>query len=321
MAAKRAPVIALVVVAMLAGGCSGPDVGVTADAVVTEVALPKDGAVVMETDVAEVAVAAEAASSAMGGAAYQTPSPVLVGAATEVNREVITTGDVSIRSDDPVAAAADVVRIVEGAGGRIDARNEQRPTDAFEGSAWLQVRIPSGEINNVIDELDAVGEVTDVGINRQDVTATGQDLDARIAALQTSTDRLQELLARSATTRDLLEIERELAARQADLDGLRAQRNTLSDQVAMSTLSINISPTATAPRNTPRGFLGGLSSGWHALASFGRGLLVALGAALPWLVLLAALGWLGRFIWLRVRRWLAVRRQVPAPQPLEPDNP
>lgn len=310
MAANRVALVALTIVALLAGGCSGGRDVATADAVVAETVmptLPMETAVVVETDVAEVTLESGAVDTAMGGVVMATPAPGVVGSVAEANREVITTGDVSIRSEDPVASAAEVVRIVEAVGGRIDARNEQRPTDTFEGSAWLQVRIPAGQVNNVIDQLNEVGEVTDVGINRQDVTATGQDLDARIAALETSTERLRELLARSATTRDLLEIERELAVRQADLDGLRAQRAALSDQVAMSTLNVNISPTATAPRHTPRGFLGGLASGWRALSSFGRGLLVVLGAVLPWLVLLAALVLIGRLLWRWLRRRLALR--------------
>ena len=45
------------------------------------------------------------------------------------NRDLITIGTVTVTTEDPIAAARDAVRIVEGAGGRIDARSEHSATE------------------------------------------------------------------------------------------------------------------------------------------------------------------------------------------------
>ena len=53
------------------------------------------------------------------------------------------------------------------------------------------------------------------------------DLDARIKALQTSVDRMTQLLAQATRIEDLLAIETQLSQRQAELDSLKAQRTWL----------------------------------------------------------------------------------------------
>lgn len=212
-------------------------------------------------------------------------TPVLAGqeAGAETDREIITTGSASLVVDDPVASAAKVAALAEQAGGRVEARNEWRGSEGSTANAWLRLRVPAAAMSSTIDALAEIGTVQNVDLSRQDVTATGRDLDARIAALATSTDRLTELLARAENVEDLLGIERELSSRQAELDGLRAQRTALSDQVAMSTLEVSLHTQATAGVG-PSGFLGGLAAGWEALVTFGRGALVVIGAVLPWLV-------------------------------------
>lgn len=97
-----------------------------------------------------------------------------------------------------------------------------------------------------------LGEVLSLNVVAEDVTAQGADLDARIGALEVSITRLRQLLATAETTKDLIDIEAELTARQAELDSLVAQRAALSDQVAQSTLVVSVSPRSEAVAWTPR---------------------------------------------------------------------
>jgi outer membrane biosynthesis protein TonB len=264
--------------ALIAGCSSGSDSSAT-------LAMTAAAEAPNAAPVPQAFAAATTAAAASGGAgiAYDAAgAPV-----AEAAREVITTGSASIVADDPSDAAARVADLTEKSGGRVEARQEQEATDNQPAAAHLTLRLPADAVNTTIDAFRTIGKVTDVTLNKQDVTAQGADLDARIGALQTSTGRLSELLAKAGNVADLLEVERELAARQADLDSLKAQRAALSDQVAMSTLDVSISatPATVAALAEPApGFVGGLSAGWKALVAFGRGLAVAVGALLPWLV-------------------------------------
>lgn len=133
-------------------------------------------------------------------------------------REVVTTGSLTVVVADALAAVDDVVALVDGAGGRVDERSQQARTE--HPTAWLTVRVPADGIDAVIADLEQLGEVTDMSISAEDVTRQGQDLDARIGALQASTDRLLELMVEAEDTSTLLDVERALSDRQADLESL-----------------------------------------------------------------------------------------------------
>lgn len=233
-----------------------------------------------------------------------------------VDRELITTGNATLAVDDPFDAAEQIARLVEEAGGRVEARDERAATADEPGSASMTLRIPADRVSATLDALDELGELRDRHIETVDVTGTAQDLDARIAALRTSTDRLRELMADAERTADLIEIEAELSTRQAELDARVSERSRLSDEVAMSTLHVEIvAESSPAAQANPSGFLGGLSAGWSALVSTFNVVVLVLGAIIPWLaliglVLLAVFG---------VRRQIARNRPAgPAPVVAEP---
>jgi hypothetical protein len=232
-----------------------------------------------------------------------------------VDRELITTGNATLAVEDPFEAAEQIADLVEEAGGRVEARDEQAATDDEPGSASMTLRIPADRVSATLDALDELGEMRDRHVETVDVTGTAQDLDARIEALRTSTDRLRELMAEADRTSDLIEIESELSTRQAELDSKVSERNRLSDEVAMSTLQVDIvAESSPAAQAEPDGFLGGLTAGWSALVNTFNVVVLVLGAITPWLavagvVLLIVVG---------VRRQLAKNRPPLPPTAPEP---
>lgn len=220
---------------------------------------------------------------------------------TDIDREIITTGHASVVAPDPAAAAQELARLVEQAGGRVERRSEIAATEDSPGQASLTVRLPADRMTSTVDALSGIGDVRDVNLDSVDVTSQGRDLDARIAALTTSTERLRELMSTASSTDDLLDVEQELSDRQADLDALTAQRQQLSEQVAMSTLDVDITSEPVTVAQSRGGFLGGLSSGWDGLVATVQGVVLVLGVLLPWLAV-AAVGYVGyRFVRRRLR--------------------
>jgi hypothetical protein len=206
-------------------------------------------------------------------------------AVISTDRQVIETGYVTVVVDKPLDAATDAVRITEQAGGRVDDRNEYAPTDNSAGSATLTLRIPVSALDATLDKLKALGTVQEVSLATSDVTMQTQDLDARITALSASVDRLVALLATATDTTNLIALETAISDRQGELESLKSQQRYLADQVAMSTVTLNLVSPAQAIVTEPNTFLSGLAAGWAAFVAFFAGLLVAVGVLLPWLVL------------------------------------
>ena len=221
-------------------------------------------------------------------------------AVAPADRQVITTGYVTITVDDPMETATDAVRITEQASGRVDGRNEYAPKDdSDKGSATLTLRIPSDTLTATLDKLRELGTVEEVSLNAQDVTMATQDLDARITALSASVDRLLALLASATDTDTLIQLETAISDRQAQLESLESERRYYADQVSLSTITLNLVAEYNAPVEEPDTFVSGLAAGWNAFVAFFAGLLVALGVLLPWLVfagiITAAVIWIVRW--------------------------
>lgn len=219
-----------------------------------------------------------------GGSAPERADAAAADADVSGPREVVTTGSLSLVVTDAAAAVDEIVTIVESHGGRVDERSETTGSERNGTRAWLTVRIPADELSQSITRIEELGEATEISLSSDDVTLRGRDLDARISALEASTERLIGLMAEAETSEALIAAEDALSERQAELEALRSERSYLSDQVAMSTLSISVS-TERVVELEADGFVGGLKNGWNALVSFASGLLVALGTLLPWLVL------------------------------------
>ena len=223
------------------------------------------------------------------------------------DRDVVTTGSVSVEVDDPAAAADRLAAWLRTVDGRVDSRSEsdESESDAAGTYASLTVRVPADQVDAAVEELRGYGDVSAVDISREDVTTQRVDLDARIDSLSISVQRLQDILADAESTRDLLSVETTLSQRQAELSSLEAQRKALGEQVALSTLEVYLSSADRAEKPDPGGFLGGLQDGWNALVSAVDAVVVAVGVALPWLAVVVVLS----LVWVAVAR--ARRRRAP----------
>lgn len=204
---------------------------------------------------------------------------------TTADRQVITTGWVTITVDEPMDAAAEAIKITEQVGGRVDGRSEYAPVGGDKGSATLTLRLPAATLNSTLDKFKSLGTVQEISLNAQDVTMTTQDLDARIKAMTASIDRLLALLEKATDTDTLITLETAISDRQAQLESMQSEQRYYADQVALSTVTLNLVSVADAPVEQPSNFFTGIVAGWNAFVAFFSGLLVVFGLLIPWIVL------------------------------------
>lgn len=226
---------------------------------------------------------------------------------TITERAIIRTGTMTIRTKDVQLAADKAAALVGGGDGYVG--NTQTTSNDKGQTVGIQVvlRVPVDDYNRVVAEVKKLGTVVTNSHKAVDVTKDLTDVESRIASQKKSIERLRTLMSKANTVGDVIQVESELAAREADLEALQSQQATLSAQAALSTLTLNFEkppakPAPAAAAEDKTGFLPGLKAGWQALVATVDVALTVLGALLPFLIGIAVLGALPAWLLIRHRR-------------------
>ena len=221
---------------------------------------------------------------------------------------VIRKGNVQLRSDDVEEDAFAVQAVVDKYGGEITDTQTGSDDEGEVRLARMVVRVPEQEFQEAFADLEGVGERISSTSTSEDVTSQIIDTSVRIRAQERSLSRVEVLLDRAFSIRDIVAIESQLTRRQADLDSLKRRYAFLRGQTTMSTITVNIERAPEEKTEQEKkddddsGFLSGLDDGWDALTAFGGGLATVAGALLPWMIVLLLLGGPVGLLVRRVRR-------------------
>lgn len=253
--------------------------------------------------------AADADVPADGATAFEAGSArnVLTGQGrpVEVQRSVIRTGNVDLRARDVGKAQFEVQQVADRYAGQVTAEETTTDDDGNPAHTRMVLRIPSESFGEAMAALKEAAELESASSGENDVTAKVIDTRTRLAAQRRSIARITVLFDRAESIRDIVRIESELSRRQADLGSLERQAAYLRGQTSMSTITVSIDqiPAEAAPKEDgpEAGFVTGLEAGWDALTTFAVGLATALGALLPWSVVLGIVGVPALLIWRRRR--------------------
>jgi hypothetical protein len=185
----------------------------------------------------------------------------------------------SNRSGDPDSAM----------NGMVDLRGEPNWLRTFMGGVSAQATA-------------AGGHVTSQATATEDLTRNIVDTEAHIRAQTALRDRLQDMLrSRPGRLSDLLDVERELARVQGEVDATQSALAVMRTRVAMSELTINYasapksigSDTFEPLRQAVAGFLGVVAWGFAAIITLIAGLL-------PFAIVIAPIVW-GVLRWRKAR--------------------
>jgi hypothetical protein len=174
------------------------------------------------------------------------------------------------------------------------------------GSAQLSLRIVPAQAGKLLETLEGLGRVTRHEMSQTDRTNEVVDYQARLANQKALRDRLRALVAgRVDKVHDLLEVERELARVQGEIDSLEGQiRATLA-----VTDKINFEISFHAPVSIAHpGTWSPVRYAWSEAGSTFAGsiavLLYVVAGGLPWLAVLWLVIWGLRRLW----RWRKAAR-------------
>jgi len=169
-------------------------------------------------------------------------------------------------------------------------------------------------------EADAAGgRIISENTTSEDLTRQIVDTEARLRAQTALRDRLQDLLrSRPGRLADLLEVERELARVQGDIDAVQSALVVMRTRVSMSELTLSYrsaprpvgSDTFEPLRQAFANFIGIIVGGFAAIITI-------IAALIPFAIVLVPLGWL-LLRWRKSRGGRIFGRKTEAPEATPP---
>ena len=252
---------------------------------------------------------------------YLTGSDSAAGTELPENQKWVRTMFLNAETEDMDPLLAAVNQQVAQLGGYVESR------EIYHGSTYsnygnrnanLVIRIPVERVDEFVNQVSGVSNVTSTSENLENITLTYVATESRIEALETEQTRLLELLAQAENMSDLLEIEARLTDVRYELENYTSQLRIYDNQVDYATVHLNLREvkvlTPQAEEGIWKRITGGFMENLRGLGTFLENLLVWVLASLPWLI---PLGGIVAGVILLIRRH---RRQKKEPKPSSDEN-
>lgn len=238
------------------------------------------------------------AEALLAGRAADESQPVAAPVPTA--RMIIKTAELFCEVENFEAAAGRMRALAEESGGYlVSAQTSVR--DDNRKSGMLTLRVPADKFETTLAALKKlVKKVETENLSGNDVTEEFYDLTARLENKRRAEQRFLEILKTANKTSEILEVEQALVNVREEIERLEGRKRFLSDQVALSTITVRLfepRPLITTGRDS---FWGKLKRGFeNGLAGFGdvlSGTITFVIAVLPLVPLFWLAGW-------GIRKW------------------
>lgn len=189
----------------------------------------------------------DSADSGFGTDSYDTENAVSEEGAVSVTateRKLIKNVDMNVETREYDKLLAAVESKVTELGGYIES------LDAYNGSTYydyrptrnanMTIRIPKDRLDEFLNTVSDLGNVTSRSENVQDVTLTYVDLESHRDALKTEQERLLQLLEQAESIEDIITIEQRLSDVRYQLESMESQLRSYDNQVDYSTVYLYI---------------------------------------------------------------------------------
>ena len=150
-------------------------------------------------------------------------------------------------------------------GDLLELRDEQGIESMDSTHVTLRLRVPKDNLEITLAALKDLGTVEQQSITAEEVSNQLVDLNARLRNLRQSEEALLEIMERSGSIPEVLEVSRELSAVRASIEQIDAQLKALQNRVAYSTIQLQLAP-ANVPQPPQAPLIESLSDTWQAAA-------------------------------------------------------
>lgn len=169
------------------------------------------------------------------------PMPMMNSVSVGVtDRKIVKSASLELRAGSLDWTVAKIQEVVKNVGGYVENANVSQPLTGVK-TAWLSVRVPADRLDVAIDESKkAASSVVGEHMSASDMTDQDVDIAARLNAKRAEEAALVSLLDRATKVSDVIEVTERLSMVRSEIERLQAEQRSLAGQVAMASISMNI---------------------------------------------------------------------------------
>jgi len=156
------------------------------------------------------------------------------------DRLVVTETSLSLLVGDVRGTAEAIVKKAESEGGFMVSRSLSQPEEAPYG--YLSLRVPSDRVEEVIGYFRGLAvKVVSEQVLARDVTDQYEDIGKKLATLEQTKVRLEEIMNQAQEIEDILAAQREIISLQNQIDSLKGRQEYLEKTAQLSLITVHLS--------------------------------------------------------------------------------
>jgi hypothetical protein len=159
------------------------------------------------------------------------------------NRKIIRNADMSVETLVFDTFVEQLTGSVEGFGGYIESSSvgtRSYRSDHPLRYARYTVRIPADRLDEFLNTVSGLGNVTSVSTGLRDVTTNYVDSEKHLEALRTEQTALLEILSKATTVEDIITVQDRLTYVSYEIESYEAILRTYDDQIALSSVNLTV---------------------------------------------------------------------------------
>lgn len=131
-------------------------------------------------------------------------------------------------------------------------------------SGSYTIRIPSTDLDTFVTGLSGIANKVDENSQKEDVTSSYTDLEARLKTLGMQEERLLAILETADELQYIIELERELADVRYEIESYTSSFRNLENQITYATVYVNLQEVIkqTVIKEEPKTFFGKMGEGF-----------------------------------------------------------
>ena len=150
------------------------------------------------------------------------------------------------------------------------------------------IRIPADKLNEFVEVVSELGNVTQKNESVEDVTLRYIDVESHKKALETEQERLLELLSKAENMEEILTIESKLSDIRYEIENYESQLKTMDNQIDYSTVSVYVDEVERVTETGEKGFFEEIKERFgnslYVVVRGIRGLIIGILGSLPILI-------------------------------------